>query len=122
MGKHVNLKNESGLTKEVKVGFSWTTFFFGIFVPLIRGDIKWAAIMLGVALLAGVFTAGIGSFVVMVVFAFKYNELYIKDLIEKGYKPSNEEDADKLHNANIISKNNFSFDKKANEEVKQLEG
>ena len=40
------LKNENfGITKVGKVGFSWTTFFFGFFVPLTRGDMKWAAIM-----------------------------------------------------------------------------
>ncbi len=25
------LKNSAGVTKNVKVGFSWTTFFFGFF-------------------------------------------------------------------------------------------
>lgn len=86
------LKHESGLIKEVKIGFSWTTLFFGLFVPLIRGDLKWALIMFGIALLAGIPTYGIGSFISNLVFAFIYNKLYVRDLLEKGYRPQNEED------------------------------
>ena len=52
--------------------------FFGIFVPLCRGDWKWFLIIL----VANLFTYGLAS----VVFAFVYNKIYIKDLLEKGYK------------------------------------
>jgi hypothetical protein len=86
----VILKHDSGLTKEVKKGFSWTFFFFGLFVPLIRGDLKWAAIMFALQLLTATFTFGIGAFVVSLIFAFTYNKIYIKDLLEKGYKPAEE--------------------------------
>ena len=44
---------KNGLRKEVKVGFSWTVFFFGLFVPLFRGDLKWAAIMFFGTILLG---------------------------------------------------------------------
>lgn len=84
------MKHDSGVTKEVKVGFSWTVFFFGGFVPLIRGDIKWFAIMLLLSILVGSFTLGIGSLVVGIVFSFIYNKLFIKELLLKGYKPSDE--------------------------------
>ncbi len=43
------VQGEGGLQEERKesyVGFSWTTFFFGPFVPLFRGDFKWFFIML----------------------------------------------------------------------------
>lgn len=83
-----HLIHESGLTKEVKKGFSWTTFFFGCLVPLIRGDLKWAAIMFLISIILGMFTMGIGSFVVGIVFAFKYNEIYYNDLLLKGFKPA----------------------------------
>ncbi len=86
----ITLKHDSGITKQVKVGFSWTTFFFGFLVPLIRGDIKWAVILLLVSGAIGVFTLGIGAFVVDIIFSFKYNFIYIKDLVEKGYKPIDE--------------------------------
>ncbi len=86
----VILKHESGLVKEVKKGFSWTFFFFGLFVPLIRGDLKWAIIMLLLQALAGAFTFGIGALVVSLIFAFIYNKIYIKGLLEKGYRPTEE--------------------------------
>ena len=72
------MKNEIGQVKVVKEGFSWTMLFFGIFVPLCRGDWKWSLIIL----IANLFTYGLAS----VVFAFIYNKIYINDLLEKGYK------------------------------------
>ena len=78
------------MVKEVKKGFSWTFFFFGLFVPLIRGDLKWAAIMFVLQAIAGALTFGIGSFVVSLIFAFVYNKIYIKGLMEKGYRPTEE--------------------------------
>ncbi|MGU8834282.1 DUF2628 domain-containing protein [Clostridium perfringens] len=59
------------------VGFSWTVFFFGAFVPLLRGDFKWFIIMLFLQ---------IGGFnLLTLLFMFKYNQWYIDDLIAKGY-------------------------------------
>ena len=37
----VRLKNDIGMVKEAKIGFSFTTFFFGAFVPALRGDWKY---------------------------------------------------------------------------------
>ena len=99
----VLLKNEGGLTKEVKVGFSWTTFFFGFFPALFRGDLKWAVIMFILSLALGSFTLGIGSWVTGIVFSFIYNKIYIKELIEKGYKPANEQSRSILEQNAIIS-------------------
>ena len=67
----------SGLTKQVPSGFSWTTLFFGCIPALLRGDIKWAAIMF----LATWITFGIS----WLVFPFIYNNLYIKDLLNDGW-------------------------------------
>jgi hypothetical protein len=69
---------KTGQIKEAPVGFSWTTFFFGIFVALIRGDGKWAAIMFFAALL----TFGLS----WLVFPFIYNKLYLKDLLGNGFR------------------------------------
>ena len=85
----------SGILKECPTGFSFTTFFFGFFVPLFRKDFKWAAIMLVAGIAYGIFleemnitaASGIGlSFC----FGFYYNEQYIKDMLEKGYLPADE--------------------------------
>lgn len=78
------------MVKQVKKGFSWTFFFFGLFVPLIRGDLKWAVIMFLLQSVIGFFTLGIGAFVVSLIFAFIYNKIYIKGLLEKGYRPTEE--------------------------------
>jgi hypothetical protein len=67
----------SGLLKNGYYGFSWTYFFFGWFVPLIRGE-------LGVAILHLIltfFTLGIWQ----IIFAFMYNKQYMTRMLEKGY-------------------------------------
>ncbi|WP_336961920.1 hypothetical protein [Sphingobium aquiterrae] len=72
----------TGQTKAVPTGFSWTTFFFGCFPAIFRGDMFWGFIMF----LAGVFTWGLSN----IVFAFFYNQLYMNKLIEQGYRDSRE--------------------------------
>jgi hypothetical protein len=68
----------TGALKEAPVGFSWTMFFFGFFVPLIRGDWKWSIVcLLIISITGGVF---------WFVFPFFYNKLYVKELISQGYK------------------------------------
>lgn len=98
------MKHDSGVTKEVKYGFSWTTFFFGfLVVPLIRGDLKWAAIMFLIGVVVGAPTFGIGAIVADIVFSFVYNKIYIKELLVKGYKPAEEDSKNILVQNNIIS-------------------
>ena len=86
------LKHESGVTKNVKVGFSWTTFFFGFWPALLRGDIKWAAIIFIAACMTGwlMFFLLPVYFVNAIVFGFVYNKIYINDLLLAGYKPVEE--------------------------------
>ncbi|WP_010676998.1 hypothetical protein [Bacillus timonensis] len=99
----VRLRNQGGVTKECKIGFSWTTFFFGFFPALFRGDLKWAAIMFITALVVGSFTVGFGAWIPGIIFSFVYNKLYIKDLIEKGYQPADEQSRNALIQNGIIS-------------------
>lgn len=63
-------------------GFSWTNLFFGFFVPLFRGDIKYLIIQL---LVAGI-TAGLSTFI----FPFFYNKLYIKSKLDKNFVPNDD--------------------------------
>ena len=91
----VRLKHENGITKKAKIGFSWTMLFFGMFVPLFRGDLKWALL----SFLLAILTAGIS----WLVLPFKYNTKYIEKLLEKGYKPADRESRKRLQQAGIIS-------------------
>jgi hypothetical protein len=93
----INLKNQAGMVKQAKVGFSWTTFFFGCFPALFRGDWKWFLIQLVVV---GI-TFGVSS----LVFCFIYNKLYINDMLEKGYSPADENSRMVLVSKGFISAN-----------------
>ena len=66
--------------KVVPLGFSWTTFFWGGWPALFRGDWLWFLIIL----IPGLFTYGFTS----IVFAFFYNKIYAKSLFNKGYRVS----------------------------------
>lgn len=99
----INLKNDAGITNEVKVGFSWTTFLFGFFPALFRGDLKWAAIMFIFAAIVGAFTFGFGAWIPGIIFSFVYNKIYIKELLEKGYRPADENAKSVLQMHGIIS-------------------
>jgi hypothetical protein len=74
----MKLKNEAGHVVNAPSGFSFTMFFFGFFVPLFRGDAKWAMI----SFVVGFITFGIS----WLIFPFVYNGIYINELKEKGYK------------------------------------
>lgn len=77
--------HQSGHVIYSEKGFSWTTLFFGAFVPLFRGDLKWFAVMVITDILIALPTAGIGLIIPWIVFACIYNGSYIKDLGKKGY-------------------------------------
>ncbi|WJJ55370.1 hypothetical protein QB910_000126 [Dabrowskivirus KKP3916] len=90
----VNLKNSTGVVKRVKLGFSWTTFFFGGWVAMYRGQwgefFKWFflnPITLGIWGLMQCWTA---------------NNKTIVYLIEKGYTPATNEDRLALISQNVI--------------------
>lgn len=78
----VYMKNQVGVTKQVKLGFSWTMLFFGFFVPLFRGDLKWT--LLSVVL--SIVTGGLAWFVL----PFIYNKSYIKGLLYAGWLPADD--------------------------------
>lgn len=88
--------------RQAKIGFSWTTFFFGFFPALFRGDWKWGLIIAVLEIVTGSFTIGIGGGIVAIIFAFIYNKLYINDLLSNGYTPAGDSDADVLRMKGFI--------------------
>ena len=68
---------KNGLTKEIPQGYSWTTLFFGVCVPLFRGDMKGFIIQ---SILA-TFTGGMA----FIIISFKYNAIYLERMINKGW-------------------------------------
>ena len=79
MAKSIPIKHkESGMIKTGFYGFSWTYFFFGWFVPLIRGE-------LGVAVLHlffTVITVGLWQLIV----SFLYNKQYMTRMLTNGWE------------------------------------
>jgi hypothetical protein len=76
---------DSGIVRRGYYGFSWTTFFFGFFPALFRGDfITFISAFVVIAILL-VTTYGIGASIAMFVWAFFYNRYYTRRLLERGY-------------------------------------
>ncbi|AEI38363.1 MAG: hypothetical protein ABF461_05230 [Zymomonas mobilis subsp. pomaceae] len=68
----------NGKTRYAPIGFSWTTFFFGIWPAIFRGSWKFALLMF----LTAIATLGLSC----LVWPFIYNRLYLNDLIKDGYR------------------------------------
>ncbi|TBX07965.1 hypothetical protein [Clostridium perfringens] len=94
---NIRLKNDIGMLKECKVGFSWTILLFGFFPPFFRGDWKWGLIQLVLAF----FTGGLSN----LVFCFIYNKIYINSLLQKGFKPAADIDRDILVSKGFLAMN-----------------
>ncbi len=104
----ITLRNkDTGLIKECTTGFSWTTLIFGFFVPLIRGDFKWAAILIILSMLAGGPTFGCGAVFVDFIIAFLYNKIYIRNLMERGFVPADEDSRNWCISKGLISPANY---------------
>ena len=72
------MKNpHNGFVVNVPQGFSFTTLFFGFFVPLLRGDFISCLLMMGASILTG----GLSFFI----FPFFYNSMYEQSLLKQGY-------------------------------------
>ena len=105
----IQLKHStSNALKEVKLGFSWTTLFFSILVPLFRGDFLWFIIMI----IADSLTFGIAC----LIFPFIYNKIYLKNVLEKGYIPANKYSEDALVSKNLIFRSMEQNQQKNNEQ------
>lgn len=93
MAVEINLQ-KGDLIKKGFVGFSWTTFFFGFFVPLFRGNWLWLVIML----LLGFASCGIAN----IILAFLYNKFYTSRLLENGWYPADDFSRNMLINKGIL--------------------
>ncbi len=81
MAQSVNLTKKY-VYEEGFVGFSWRAAFLGPFEPLIRGDLKWFFLYIGIAFVTG------GLFTLA--FPFMYNKFYTQELIDEGFEPADE--------------------------------
>ncbi|MEC0276864.1 hypothetical protein [Peribacillus frigoritolerans] len=91
----VRLKNKVGVIKEVQAGFSWTTFFFGGWVAMFRG--QWSEVAKWFFL--NPITLGIWGLVQ----CWTANKKTIIALIEKGYEPASEADKILLIEREIVA-------------------
>lgn len=88
-GKNAYVSLQERKFKHVKLGFSWTGFLFGPFVPLFRRDWKWfAAYVLVLLILGNILPDGFSTIglLLSVLFGAFYNKLYVNDLMKKGYR------------------------------------
>jgi hypothetical protein len=86
MASKIRMVNPTtGIVKQGFYGFSWTTFFFGMFPALFRGDFLTFIGGVVVVVIVAFATAGVGAWIAMVIWAFFYNSYYTKKLLEKGY-------------------------------------
>lgn len=106
---YITLINKDNKTKNCKVGFSWTSLFFMYLVPLFRGDFKNFAIQI-LLYSACMIIPHISPILVTVVYigiSIYYNNTYIKDLVNKGYRPYLDKDImllDKILKNNVVAK------------------
>ena len=83
--KKINVKhNESGILKNCFVGYSWTYFFFGFFVPIFRGEISVGVFHLIFSLVTfGIF---------QLIMPFLYNKQYSTRLLNNSWSLNDSEE------------------------------
>ena len=99
-GKRAVLEN-GVLRKEVKFGFSMAAFLLGFIYPLIKGDYITAGIAFVIIGITGIIYFPL-IFVLLMVFGFIYNKMYVRRLIKQGWHPFTEEDAQVLKKNGIL--------------------
>jgi hypothetical protein len=75
----VSMKNDAGMIRQVKVGFSWTAFFFGGLPFFFRGIPVYGFLWI----LLAVCTVGFSNLIL----AFLINKQTAHSYLERGYKP-----------------------------------
>ena len=121
-GKRAVLEN-GVLRKEVKFGFSMAAFLLGFIYPLIKGDYITAGIAFVIIGITGVIYFPL-IFVLLMVFGFIYNKMYVRRLIKQGWHPFTEEDAQVLKKNGILfnDKNkHYAYENNRERMVKEVE-
>ena len=92
--KKIKIKHqESGIEKNCFVGYAWTYFIFGFFVPIFRGEI-----LIGVLhLIFSILTVG----VFQIVMPFLYNKHYSTRFLTDGWKLADTEENNNLAKVKI---------------------
>ena len=93
MAVRIELRNNAtGEEDFAYKGYSWTSFFFGGFPALYRGDIKIGLMVLGVTILTGIAVvfAGIQTWVstgiIGGIWGFFYNDIHLDRKLREGYQ------------------------------------
>ena len=121
-GKRAVLEN-GVLRKEVKFGFSMAAFLLGFIYPLIKGDYITAGIAFVIIGTTGVIYFPL-IFVLLMVFGFIYNKIYVRRLIKQGWYPFAEEDAQVLKKNGILFNNKnkpYAYENNRERMVKEVE-
>ena len=121
-GKRAVLEN-GVLRKEVKFGFSMAAFLLGFIYPLIKGDYITAGIAFVIIGTTGVIYFPL-IFVLLMVFGFIYNKIYVRRLIKQGWHPFTEEDAQVLKKNGILFNNKnkpYAYENNGERMVKEVE-
>lgn len=100
---YIDLINSDGKIKSCKIGYSWTNLFFMFFTPLARGDFKNFFIQFFLIFVLSNLSSLLTTFAWLIIPAF-YNKIYIKGLLNKGYKPKNN------HSVELLNKLGFKFE------------
>jgi len=100
--KKLTLKNQnSEEIKQVKVGYSWTVFFWGCIPSLIRKDWMGALVILVLNLFVSYLVGAYGLLVADAIIGALYNKNYISRLLKDGFVPVSEQDKSLLTKNNI---------------------
>ncbi|GGI62188.1 hypothetical protein H5S40_06650 [Limosilactobacillus sp. RRLNB_1_1] len=93
---YAKIVNDQGDIRIAKVGFSWTTLWFGPLPALFRADYYNFILMIVLTLDYGLVALffGLNSLVQFpwpsVFFGFFYNMMYFRHLFNKGYRPADQ--------------------------------
>lgn len=90
------LIDQHQFVKVAPLGFSWTTLFFGFWVPLFRKDwLGFLVMFIGMPLFT-IITFGYGGLLWFVI-PFLYNKNYVNRLLKQGYQPQSIHDQTVMH-------------------------